>query len=131
MDKSFICSPNLPKNNVSTVIIGKAYESRLKNAFDRLKIRAISAEPSRNVDNRISNHIDLQLIHLGKNKFVANKDNIDLVNILTDYGAEVFVSESSLDSTYPDDCILNACIINEHIIHNLDITDFAILKNLN
>ncbi|MDO5040416.1 DUF6873 family GME fold protein [Clostridium sp.] len=80
----------------------------------------------------INGHVDIQLNILDKKSklIVVHKDiDANFLNILKNYSINFIFSETSLDSKYPKDIILNALITDEILMHNLKYTDKSILNN--
>ncbi len=123
----FIEKPNLPKNRVHSVICGQT-DVVILNHLKKLGINVVHSVPNKNIDARISNHVDLAAIHIGDNKVVVDKYQTAINEELSQLGFEVIVSEKSVEGGYPCDCILNQAIIGEYHIGNLNICDNTILN---
>lgn len=71
--KTFIKSPNLPKNRVKDCIIGSAYANEIKELTE-LGINCIKLPTSPCLDEEISSHSDIQVFNLGKGKLIISKE---------------------------------------------------------
>ena len=119
---SFIESPNLPKSQVKSVIIGAKYKKTAER-LNQINIVTIQVPDNKDVLPTISGHADLSLCHLGGNRMLLSKSLEDFAPDLNIHGFEVLLTENSLASAYPGDVGLCACIINNKLFHNLKYTD--------
>ncbi|NCB52379.1 MAG: hypothetical protein EOM54_10960 [Clostridia bacterium] len=110
------------------MLIGERYRDKLNAPLKTRGIEAIWLPENKNVDPRLSGHADLSVIHLGGDKLVAQGD--ECVNILTNRGFDVIPSTSPQRAEYPADAGLCGCILGEFFIHNPQLSDKAVLKNL-
>lgn len=125
--KTFIKSPNLPKNRVKDCIIGSAYANEIKELTE-LGINCIKLPTSPCLDEEISSHSDIQVFNLGNGKLIISKEAGEELNKkLSDFS---FAIQENIKSPYPDDIKLNAAFIGNKIICNKNfisnnIVDFA------
>ncbi|MEA4830565.1 MAG: hypothetical protein VB121_11355 [Enterococcus thailandicus] len=121
-----LCMPNLPQGRVRRVLIGEKYKS-LKEPLLKLEIDSLLMPDIPEVDKRLSGHIDLAALHIGKKIFLGGKAGECTAKPLENFGFETELIPY-IGEKYPNDAILNACVINGKIIHNRDI---SVLKNEN
>jgi len=84
--------------------------------------------------NAIDGHVDIQLAILDKcKKEVIIHKNMDknFKNLLISKGIKIHETACSLNSTYPNNIILNALILKNYFIHNLKFTDSELIKSQN
>lgn len=84
--------------------------------------------------NAIDGHVDIQLAILDKcKKEVIIHKNMDknFKNLLISKGIKIHETACSLNSTYPNNIILNALILKNYFIHNLKFTDAELIKSQN
>lgn len=82
----------------------------------------------------IDGHVDIQLAILNKCKkqvIIHKNMNKNFKNLLISKGINFHQTACSLNNTYPHNIILNALILENYFIHNLNFTDSLLLKNQN
>lgn len=78
----------------------------------------------------ISSHPDIQINILNKNKIIVHKEfYLNCSENLSD--VEIIFTDSTLESTYPNNIFLNAVNLKEFFIHNLKFTDKKLLDQVN
>ena len=119
--------PNLPQGRVRRVLIGRKYKD-LQKQLKILGIDVLLMPDIPEVDKRLSGHIDLAALHIGKKILLGGKAGEAISQRLQDLG---FVTEliPLIGSEYPMDACLNACIINGKIIHNKEISQLSDERN--
>ena len=129
---NFICTPNLPERGVKLAVI----DSKAKNFSDALASLGVSlifTTPCQNVDSKISTHPDMQLCHLGLNRFIAFEDVADyyqqlLVDFIDDIYCDFFNKQLEIlkypnkqgNLLYPEDCKLNSVVTSEWVISHIN-----------
>ena len=117
---SIIKNPHLPEGEVRRIIIGEKYRKVLENPLKKHNISIICAENNPYVDERLSGHVDLSVVHLGDNRIIAAeylKDS-ELINKLVESGFEAEFVDNPKNRDYPNDALLNVCILGEKVICN-------------
>lgn len=102
------------------MIIGEKYRNCLENALNRHNIRLICSENNPFVDERLSGHADLSMVHMGNNRIFAAeylKDS-EFINILSNIGFDISFLPNPTKPDYPHDAGMNVCIIGNHVICN-------------
>ena len=110
--------PHLPEGKVGLIAIGEKYRERLGRALDARGIEVIWLPDARDVDARLAGHADLSLLHLGGNRLVSACGDA-VSDALSSLGFEL-LRVLAPGRAYPDDCVLNACIVGKRFIHRLD-----------
>lgn len=124
--KKFVKTPNLPKK-AAEVIVAANIPQDLKNELKKLNIRII---PSANVNfavNGVAMHPDMQITHMGGDKFVVHKHAFDhykkYLPCVCGCGGNI--------GTYPLDIAYNVAISGKYTICNARYTDKTILNMQN
>ena len=112
--------PHLPKGKVRCLIIGEKYRKLLEKPFFDRKIDIICAKNNNFVDERLSGHVDLSMVHGGGNVMYAAEHLKDSENIhkITDRGFAINYLPNPLNAAYPNDAAMNVCIIGDNVICN-------------
>lgn len=128
----FLKKSSLPEGKVVSVIAGERYMAQLSGPLERMGASYIPMPDCSHVMPALSGHADLVISHLGENRFIIAKnaevENVELVNILTNSGGRVRLSTKALGNVYPDDVILNCCIIGDKLLCNTHHTDPSVLE---
>ncbi len=92
----------------------------LKNALNQHKISVICAGNNEFVDERLSGHIDLSLVHTGNNRLVAAEylKNSEIIHKLAESGFIIDFCPNPIKPDYPYDAAMNVCIIGDNVICN-------------
>lgn len=116
----FIEQPHLPKTKLRHVIIGEKYRKTFENSDFCGKYDVIWMPDDPYIDERLSGHCDLSVLHLGKNRLVLAEylRNTAFSEKLISLGAELSYMENAATKNYPDDSALNVCILNKYVIAN-------------
>ncbi len=126
MKEIFVKNPNIPQNRVSKVIMSDFFP-KFTAEMERLGISVVT--PGRLDDITLSEsfHSDMNVCHLGNNKFIAAKNNFYLINKLKELNADVTLSAYDISGQYPQAAALNVCIIGNSLICNTKSVDKNIL----
>lgn len=103
-------------------------EKSLKN----LGIKIIKVPPCNNLYNAIKGHVDIQLNILSKieKKVIVQKDITDsFKKELIANNINFIESNSSLGKKYPSNIALNALILDNYFIHNLNFSDENLIES--
>jgi hypothetical protein len=99
-----------------------------------LGLNPIKVPKCSDVYDAINGHVDIQLNTIDKlNKHIIVQKNIphDFLGILKLNGIKYTFSKKALGKTYPNNIILNALILEDFFVHNLNYTDENLIKNQN
>ena len=124
--------PHLPKGKVRCLIIGEKYCKMLEKPLYDRKIDVICAKNNDFVDERLSGHVDLSMVHGGGNVMYAAEHLKDSENIhkIIDRGFSVNYLPNPLDIEYPADAGMNVCIIGDCVICNPKTANQELLRGL-
>ncbi len=116
---SFVTKPNLPEN-ADIVLLGEKYRRMLDSSLREKGLRPIYVPDNPFVDDRLSGHADLSVLHLGGNSlFIASfLKNSCFSEKMRDLGFEIVFSDIQMDRTYPLDAMLNICICGNRFFYN-------------
>jgi len=122
--------PHLPRGKAAAIAVGEDYAPRLAPALKSLGIEVLVCPRNPLLDRRLASHIDLSLIHLGKNRFIISKNlaKSDFARALSDMGAELHYSESEPGPDYPEDASLCALMVRNVLFHNFKYSDSSLKK---
>lgn len=121
------CQPNLPANNVTTVIMSGEY-MYLAEELNKLNINTITTSPSVNLPFFERYHTDMQCSYYAQGKIVIDEEAQHLVKKITKHGVSVELSSSIIKPEYPLNIALNHLIVNDIFIGKVNNTDKYILK---
>ncbi|MEE1010975.1 MAG: hypothetical protein U0L11_02950 [Acutalibacteraceae bacterium] len=127
----FLNNPNLPDNDVVSVICASEDEDVLK-FFEESYIEVIPCEANLCVDPSIKNHTDIMALHIGENNIVIDKQQTKLNKKLTDIGMNTLFTKEPVAGEYPDDVKLNFTVIGKDVVGNFRYADdilSEVLKN--
>ena len=130
---NFVSKPNLPDKKVTTVIIGEVYQDTI-NALFKLGINCITIPFNKSLPNQLAYHADMNVLHLGKNKFAVASEN----KKFSISGIDI-ISNCHLANVYPYDISLNIAIIgdialvgkkniNHNLLNNISSQNYNIIK---
>ena len=127
----FVETPNLPVC-ASTVIIGEKYCNILQNGVGKLGINILSMPDNPYVDDRLSGHADLSVLHLGGDRLLLAPylKGSSFSRQLEDRGFDIRFAGIEQSSLYPGDAQMNVCILGDKVIYNPKTVPNAIVKYL-
>ena len=118
----FIDKPNLPKGKVRTIICGE-YCDELNVCLDSLGIERLVIKPNNHIDPAVKYHADMAAIHLGDDKVLLDKQQVDLGENLKSRGFDICYTEREVTGEYPSDISLNFVVMSEYFIGKLECAD--------
>lgn len=127
----FVENPNLPVC-ASTVIIGEKYCNILQNGIKSLGINALFMPDNPYVDDRLSGHADLSVLHLGGNRLLLAPylKRSSFSQQLEDRGFDIRFADIEQSALYPNDAQMNVCILGDKVIYNPKTVPDTIVKYL-
>lgn len=127
----FVETPNLPVC-ASTVIIGEKYCNILQNGVGKLGINILSMPDNPYVDDRLSGHADLSVLHLGGNRLLLAPylKRSSFSQQLEDRGFDIRFADIEQSALYPNDAQMNVCILGDKVIYNPKTVPDTIVKCL-
>ena len=102
--------------------------------IEKQKLYPIIVPKTEKVYKAINGHVDIQLNIINKQKklIIVQKDISNLfLHELEINNINYLLSSKSLGSKYPEDIILNALILDDFFLHNLNYTDTTLLETQN
>lgn len=118
----FVQVPNLPKGKVKAGIISNE-NAKIIKLLESYGVRPIFTQKNVDIDNVISNHADINIHHLGNNKFITDSSQHSPIQILEQMRAEIIKPQEAVSGEYPSDCRLNFARIGNKLIGKADICD--------
>ena len=127
----FVETPNLPVC-ASTVIIGEKYCNILQNGIKSPGINALFMPDNPYVDDRLSGHADLSVLHLGGNRLLLAPylKRSSFSQQLEDRGFDIRFADIEQSALYPNDAQMNVCILGDKVIYNPKTVPDTIVKYL-
>ena len=127
----FVETPNLPVC-ASTVIIGEKYCNILQNGVGKLGINILSMPDNPYVDDRLSGHADLSVLHLGGDRLLLAPylKGSSFSRQLEDRGFDIQFAAIEQSALYPNDAQMNVCILGDKVIYNPKTVPDTIVKCL-
>jgi len=122
IDYKPIAMPNLPMNKVKHVVVSAEYSS-LITALKKYDIEPLFVSTCSDVISQVRNHSDMLFSYLGNGLYMTEKFQTTLNSALNSLGFTSKNNSVSLSQNYPDDVILNTCIINGKILGSAAVAD--------
>ena len=110
-------SPNLPIDNIKTVVMSTKFES-ISKAIGELGIKII---PTKSIDKFYSFekfHADMQVFHYSNDTAFILNESLYLKEELEKYIENVIVIDETADEKYPKNVLLNAVSLSDNLICN-------------
>lgn len=108
-------SPLIPKNKISSCIIGERYYNEIKE-LRSLGIKCITIPENKALSDEISSHADILCFSCGNGNMLAEKSVAGELELkLPDYN---IIPVGEISSPYPDDVGLNAFFSGRHLLCN-------------
>ncbi len=110
--------PYLPEKQVKSVILGGGYSPKIYKKLIELGIEPLFSQECTNVLQGIRNHADLGVFQPENGRFFLSKEQKNLSEQLTEIGVFCEFIDEDLTEKYPNDVLLNAAIVGNHIFYN-------------
>ena len=124
----YVNIPNSPKN-AKVVIVARNTPDKVVKGLKNSGISVIFGGKSDYKVDAVNYHIDTQIYHVNRNKFVVSPHLFNhYKNALPD--AEIIVGESVGQGPYPSDAAYNVARIGNKVIHNFNFTDKILLSHI-
>lgn len=127
MGGRLVFEANLPQGTVKTVFLGDKYIEGLETGLKAHGISAIGVPENPGVLSPVAFHADMSICHLGHETLVVAAEIYDEFRQRVPERLKLLKAESRLRPQYPHDIALNACVIGDRLLHNLEYTDKSIL----
>ncbi|MCH5186098.1 MAG: hypothetical protein J1F64_08240, partial [Oscillospiraceae bacterium] len=126
MNTAYLETPNIPKNNVSHVIIDFRTPNNIINELKKYNITPVFTRKTDYLYDEINGHPDIIIHHLESNIFVTAPDFYDYFCSRLP-GAVCIQGSACLTSNYPNDIAYNIARVGNTAFHNLKYTDKNII----
>ncbi|MEE0943954.1 MAG: hypothetical protein UIM24_00685 [Clostridia bacterium] len=123
----YLENPNLPKDNVTTVIASGEISLESEYMLNSFGIDVIKTKPHRKLYNAVAYHPDMQLHHIGHNNVICDSEAIITANQIFD--TENICSGNDIENKYPYDIRYNAARVGQFLVCNRDFTDKNIIED--
>lgn len=124
--KEFLMFPNIPNKCSESVLVDYRISKESIQTLQSLGITVYVSTPVKHLYSQVSGHPDMQICHMGANRFVAEPDVFSYYQRLWPQ-AQVLKGKTKLKQQYPQDIAYNSAIIGNFIFHRTDCTD-AVIK---
>ena len=125
-----ILSPNLPKEEVTYVVIDGRADNTILKSFSDLKINTILTQRHPDVYEAISYHPDIMMHHIGANRIVVAPNTPEtLIDSLENLGMEIILGATKLKEKYPATIPYNVARVGKFAFHSTKYTD-PVLRRL-
>jgi hypothetical protein len=126
-----VVSPNLPKNKVNKILIGKSNTQEIAE-LKELGIETLCIEGHNQIDSEIRSHADILCFNTGKGELLVSP----FVNYSATISDEFRIKliRKTVESPYPNDVLLNCALFGDKLICNTkyasdEIISFAEINN--
>ena len=126
----YLENPNLPDSKVTKVIVDYRITKEAQNTLNKEGIEVIKTIPHPMLYKAVDGHPDMQIHHLGGNKFVCDEYVYDYYKKVLD-NAKIYKGKAKLFDKYPLDIAYNAVSVGTHFFHNLSFTEKTIYEYYN
>lgn len=120
-----------PGRPVSCMVVDGRMEDRMKRMLSERGIELLELPGDENLQEPVSGHPDMQLVHIGDNLLVAQpwlpSSLLDRLRLL---GFDVRIGETHLKAAYPFDIAYNVAILGKVAFHNTRYTDRVLAELL-
>lgn len=123
-----IKKPNLPENDVCHTVVSGEFPV-FADRLNKLGISTLLTEKCYNVLPQISYHADIVFSHTSNNNFIIEHGQTRLKQDLSEIGFNS-LSEVELGEKYPNDILLNNCVIDKNLICGRNATCVSFYDNL-
>ena len=110
-------SPNLPVNDVKTVVMSTEFKS-ISKAIGEFGIKIIPTKPIDKFYSFERSHADMQVFHYSNDTAFILKESLYLNKDLEKHIDNVIVVDETTDEKYPKNVLLNCVSINGKVICN-------------
>lgn len=114
---------------MSTILLSEKANDSIKEYLREHGHSIVEIQSTEAVYDAISSHADIYLCKLGNRLLLAKEQRPFIKDDLTKFGVPYTVGSSKLGYQYPDNVKYNAAVIGNHFVHNLKLTEPALLDN--
>lgn len=114
----YVQNPNIPLKKVRTVIVDYRIGRESVETFNKLGINIIYSTPVKVFYESVNGHPDMQIHHLGGNRFVCIKEVYDYYKKHLPAGASLICCAENIGGKYPYDVLCNAAALGCAVVCN-------------
>ncbi len=118
----FLQNPNLPESDVVCAAMSGTYTSLIR-CLQTLGITIITVEPNENMNVSVSDHVDMQIHHLGGSEIIIEKTQQRIMKAFADQGFHAIQSCGMAGNQYPGDVLLNAARAGNKLLAKVSALD--------
>lgn len=122
----YVHIPNVPNKKVGTVIVDYRISRESAESIRKLGINAIYSAPVKSLHESVNGHPDMQIHHLGENRFVCIKEVYHHYRKVLPSDAELIYCSENIGEKYPNDVLCNAAALGDVVLCNYKYTARAI-----
>ena len=132
---NIIKNPNLPQKNVKLVLCDSRVEENIIREINLLGCKVLLVPQCKELQNPVNAHPDMNFLHYSTMMFYVSKSlyNSECFEELK-HNCEIFnnkVNVINLFERYPNDVLLNACVIGDYVICNKETVEKSVVDSAN
>lgn len=113
------------------VIVDRHLPQVSKEKLKKQGFKVIETQVLKGFTSALATHPDIQICKIKENLLVAEPSVFSYYeNILSEYGIIIESGKQFVEDIYPKDCLYNLASNGEIAIHNFDVTDKNVLKEI-
>lgn len=120
-------NPNTPNKRSVGVLTDFRVSEETVHELSLMGIKTFKTKRVKSLYESVCGHTDMQIHHLGKNRFVAASETYDYYNELF-RDAIIIKGSKYLSDKYPDDILYNAAVFGNFVVCNAACTAIEILS---
>lgn len=110
-----VFNPNLPAGKVKHAVVSGEYPEFIAE-LENYGITVLTTEPCNDIMPAVKLHADMLFSYLGNGEYLIEKSQTKLRNELDKLNGFICRGSIALGAKYPNDIVLNSCIIGESAI---------------
>ncbi len=124
----YLDTPNIPNRAVKCVIADYRINPESVDKLYSLGIKVIHTTAIKSIDDAVNGHPDMQIHHLGGNRFVCAKEAYRHYRTVLPEDAELICGSHLLKKQYPGDILYNTAVIGDYAVCNKKYTAKEIIS---
>ena len=126
----FVSKPNLPRS-AAGVLLGEKYLNLLEEPLITLGVTVYPIPDNPFVDERLSGHADLSVLHAGDRLIFAANHLLDSTfsEQMHSLGYELRYIEEAQSREYPNDCQLNLCSAGDYLVYSKAVSSDKVVNH--
>lgn len=110
--------PNLPSQQITGCIVSPQLPQEIRRNLLSLQINLYFVTPCATVQSPVFAHADMLAHHAGGTRVFLEPSQTQIFDVLKTHGLNPFYINDSLSTEYPQDVLLNCCVIGKNILCN-------------